>query len=213
MDEIKHRIWHIDRAAKPPTLNGATFIASTSVSDRYGDIVDQASWKLDNYKLNPVIQLDHSYCVDDTVGRAARCEVASNRLEVDVVWGKDPDSQLVAQKVQEGLINAVSVGFRPGRMTSRSAMPAEDPYYASKEENPYGYVYYDCELLEVSVVAIPANQEALAQRSAEPRINLDKLVEAAVDRTLAKLDERRTLAAPAAETQPQTLENWLKGAN
>jgi hypothetical protein len=211
--EIKHRIWHIDRAAKPPTMDGATFIASTSISDRYGDVVDQATWKLDNYKLNPVIQLDHSYEVEDTVGRAARCEVVNNRLEVDVVWGKDPESQLVAQKVMEGLISAVSVGFRPGRMTARSVMPADDPYYSSKEENPYGYVYYDCELLEVSVVAIPANPEALAQRSASGKINLDKLVEAAVQRTLAALDERRTLATPVAESQPLTLENWLKGAN
>jgi len=211
MNEIKHRIYHIDRAAKPPTMERATFIASTAVSDRYGDIVDQASWNLDNYKLNPVVQVDHSYFVRDTVGRAPRCEVVNNRLEVDVVWGKNADSQLVAQKVQEGLISAVSVGFRPGRMTARSVMPADDPYYASKEENPYGYVYYDCELLEISVVAIPANQEALAQRSASASINLDKIVEAAVQRTLAKIDERRTLAAPAAEPikQPVTLSDFL----
>tara|TARA_R110000868_G_scaffold200527_2_gene447955 strand:+ start:189 stop:833 length:645 start_codon:yes stop_codon:yes gene_type:complete len=214
MEKVIHRVWHVERAAKPPTMEGATFIASTAVSDRYGDIVDQASWKLDNYRMNPIIQVDHCYEVEDTVGRGARVDVVDNHLEVDIVWGKDAASQLVGQKVMEGLISAVSVGFRPNRATARHLMPEDDPYHVSREENPYGMVYYDCELLEISVVAVPANPEALAQRSANPALNLDKLVEAAVSRVLATLDERRTLAAPVpVPSQTPSLADWLKGTS
>lgn len=200
------KLYHVDRAAKPPTLEGARFIASTAATDRYGDVVDQATWKLDNYRLNPVIQVDHDYDVEATVGRGAMVDVIDNQLVVDIVWGKDLESQAVAQKVQEGLISAVSVGFRPGRLTARHLMPENDPYYASKEDNMYGVVYYDCELLEISVVAVPANPQALAQRSAG--VNLAELIDKVAAAVLLKLDERKALAAPA----PLSLEAWLKGA-
>lgn len=64
-------------------------------------------------------------------------------------------------------------------------MPKEDPRYGER-----GYIFYDCELLEVSIVAIPANPEALAARSLG--INIDDLVAAAVERQL----EARRLAQP-----------------
>lgn len=227
--DIVRRLYTVNRAeGSAPTLKGARFIASTTVSDRYGDIVDQATWKLDNYRMNPVVQVDHSYCAEDTVGRGDTVQVVDNSLIADIVWGTDQERQLIAQKVAEGLLNAVSVGFRPGRMTRRSEMPDDSPYFASKDVNPYGVIYYDCELLEISVVAIPANPEALAQRSAipvAPVLDLSVLVDQTVSKVLEKLDKRRELAKPEPETTPEnafsrwlesgtnlSLDLWLKGA-
>lgn len=228
--DIVRRLYTVNRAeGSAPTLKGARFVASTTVSDRYGDIVDQATWKLENYRNNPVIQVDHSYCAEDTIGRGDTVQVVDNQLVVDILWGSDPESQMYAQKVMEGLLNAVSVGFRPGRMTRRSEMPADSPYFASKDVNPYGVIYYDCELLEISVVAIPANPEALAQRNATPtttpQLDLSALVDQAVAKVLERLDQRRKLADPEPEVTPEnaiarwlesgttlSLESWLKGA-
>lgn len=211
MDIVRKQFTVTRAEGSAPTLKGARFIASTTASDRYGDIVDQATWKLENYRMNPVIQVDHSYCAEDTVGRGDTVQVVENELIVDIIWGTDQESQLIAQKVMEGLLNAVSVGFRPGRITRRSEMPADSPYFASKDVNPYGVIYYDCELLEISVVAIPANPDALAQRNANPtptpQIDLSALVEQVTARVLEKMDQRRSLVEPEND-----LESWLKGA-
>jgi HK97 family phage prohead protease len=212
---VVRRLFLVERAT-PPTDDGATFIASTAASDRYGDVVDQASWKLDGYKLNPVIQIDHDYSAESTVGRAAAVEVRDGALIVDVKWGSDERSQRIGQKVKDGLLSAVSVGFIPGRATRRSEFPADDPYYADGKENPYGYAYYDNELLEISVVAVPANQEALAQRSAPAPVPglSEPDVERIISRLLPRLLAARELSAPVppAPTPDTSLESWLAGA-
>ena len=213
------RIFLVQRAAgAAPDMDHATFIASTAASDRYGDVVDQASWLLDNYKANPVIQVDHDYRADATVGRAASAEVKDGALVVDVKWGSGARAQDIAHKVMEGLLSAVSVGFVPGRGARRSELATDHPYYADPTTNPYGMAYYDSELLEVSVVAVPANPEALAQRSA-PGVDLD--LDALATEVARRLIAAGTLSAstpastpaptPALKPKVTSLEKWLAG--
>jgi len=52
-------------------------------------------------------------------------------------------------------MNAVSVGFRPLESKSRLELPEENKYYGKR-----GMYYSKSELLEVSIVTIPANGEA-----------------------------------------------------
>ena len=159
MNEIIHRQFHrVER-----TVDGVKrvlFVASTGNPDRYADIVDQQTWRLDNYRANPVVLVNHDYSVQSTVGSGA-VEVMDGNLTLEVVkWSSKPLASEVKVDVDDGIINAVSVGFRPGRMIPRSQMPEEDPRRGER-----GYVYYDCELLEVSIVTIPANAEALAAKT------------------------------------------------
>lgn len=211
------RIFLVERAAgAAPDMHHATFIASTAASDRYGDVVDQASWLLDNYKANPVIQVDHDYRAEATVGRAASAEVIEGALVVDVQWGSGVRAQDIAHKVMEGLLSAVSVGFVPGRGARRSELATDHPYYADPTTNPYGMAYYDSELLEVSVVAVPANPEALAQRSA-PGVDLDALATEVARRLIAAgtLSASTPASTPAPTPAPKpkvtSLEKWLAG--
>lgn len=209
--ERKQRLFTVQRAAgAAPDLERATFIASTAASDRYGDVVDQSSWLLDNYRQNPVIQVDHDYRADATVGRATSAEVRDGALIIEVMWGKNTRAQDVAEKVRDGLLSAVSVGFVPGRAERRSEFPADHPYYADKTANPYGMAYFDNELLEVSVVAVPANADALAQRSAGglSAADLDAVAERVTHRLIAAgaLAQRSTPSAP-------DLASWLKSAS
>ena len=177
----------IRRTVEVGGVKRSMFVASTATPDRYGDIVDQATWKLDNYRANPVVQVDHDYRVESTVGRGLAVVVDGVlTLEVEA-WGEDEHAQAVRAKVEAGIVNAVSVGFRPGRSIPRSQLPAEDPRVGDR-----GYVFYDCELLEISIVAIPANPEALASRSASLSLSVDELVEA----TLARIAEAKRLAQP-----------------
>ena len=89
-----------------------------------------------------------------------------------------------------GLVGAVSVGFMPGRSVQRNSLSPNDPLYSPE----WGCVYFDCELLEVSVVAVPANQEALVQRGVSAEISVDSVV----DRVLARLIAAKSQSSPAA---------------
>lgn len=172
------------------------FVASTDIVDRCDDIVDQASWKLDNYNANPVVLVDHEYEAGCVVGRGAVTVVDGVGLVLDVVkWSRKPAAVDVMNDVDDGIINAVSVGFSPGRMVMRRDLPDGDP----RKSDGYGCVYYDCELLEVSIVAVPANPQALAVRSARSA-ELDALATRLADMVLDKIAADPARSALLADT-------------
>ena len=131
-----------------------SFVASSATPDRYGDIIDVKGWVLDNYKRNNVILLNH----DSNQLPIARGNVyvRNDKLIVDVEFDKeDQRAAEVERKVKAGFMNAVSVGFRPLESKSRSELPTDHKYYGQR-----GMYYSKAELLEVSIVTIPANGEA-----------------------------------------------------
>jgi HK97 family phage prohead protease len=131
-----------------------SFIASTSSPDRYGDVIDQKGWITDNYRKNPVVLLNHDSS-QLPIGRG-NVSIRNDQLVIDVEFDdEDPRAQEVKRKAQNGFMNAVSVGFRPLESTSRSDLPKDNKYYGQR-----GMYYSKAELLEVSIVTIPANGEA-----------------------------------------------------
>jgi phage head maturation protease len=180
-------------------IDGVTrqlFVASTGVVDRCDDIVDQDSWMLDNYRANPVVLVDHEYEAECVVGTGAVNVVAGVGLTMEVVkWSRKQAAQDVMLDVEDGILNAVSVGFSPGRVVMRRDLPDGDP----RKSDGYGCVYFDCELLEVSIVAIPANPEALAVRHAA-RVKMptaEEIADKVID-LLASDPTRRSLLADVA---------------
>ena len=141
------------------------FIASTAKVDSYSDIVEQG-WRLDRYNANPVILLQHSSW-SLPIGKATSAKVealADGAPGLVVEFMLDPDDEeamKVGRKLAGGFLNAVSVGFRSHKQTPRATLPETDPRYSGR-----GYILADNELLELSVVTIPANPDAVAQRAA-----------------------------------------------
>ena len=138
------------------TDSRASFIASTMSSDRYGDVVEQ-TWNLESFKSNPVILLNHRQDMLP-IARAENVAVKNGQLEIDVVF--DTGDELgaeVARKVKAGFMSAVSVGFQPGKSLSRAELPQEHQAFSQDG----GMFFSDNELLEVSIVTIPANGEAI----------------------------------------------------
>jgi HK97 family phage prohead protease len=132
-----------------------TFRASTSAVDRQNETIDQAGWKLEDYKRNPVILDSHRYgSIDDILGRARRVEVGTEGLEVDVEFAPTGKGQMARELVEAGMLNTVSVGFRS--LSRRPGAKAGEPM-----------THTGMELLEVSMVAIPANREAVRLRGVE----------------------------------------------
>lgn len=156
-----------------------TFRASTGAVDRQNEIVDQAGWDLASYRQNPVVLDSHKYdSIEDIIGRAIRVEVVNGALECDVIFADNEKGECAAELVGQGFLRTVSVGFR------------------SLERRPGGagqpLTHVRAELLEVSLVAIPANREAVRIRGIEQLVeetkagrvisagNLEKL-QAAID--------------------------------
>lgn len=153
------------------------FIASTETPDRAGDIIDVAGWKLDNYLggigkgQNPIFAWSHDYSklpVGKTISASA--DVRAKALAIRVRFPTiaelctDPtnpsEEALFADTVYNmykgGYLNAVSVGFRGLKYKTR-----DDPSVMEKPEWMRGTHFLEQELLEVSAVLVPCNQEAL----------------------------------------------------
>lgn len=139
-----------------------TFVATTDVLDRQGEIVTADGWQIDNYRQNPVVLDSHDYrSIENILGIAREVRETEHGLEVDVMFNNTPRGRLADQLVEEGNLRAVSVGFI-----------SHEQEYDPKGKQPVKHTRK--ELLEVSVVAVPANPEALLirglvqQRGAHP---------------------------------------------
>lgn len=158
-----------------------TFRASTASVDRQGEVIDQAGWQLDAYRRNPVILDSHRYgSIDDILGKAVRVEPMPEGLEVDVEFTDTEKGRMARRMVEDGFLRTVSVGFRS--LGRKPGMRAGEPM-----------THTAMELLEVSMVAIPANRDAVRLRGVED----DVTEETKAGRRLSKSSEDKIRAAIA----------------
>jgi phage head maturation protease len=129
-------------------------IASDESVDRYGDIIRAAHWDLTAYKANPVVLFQHK---SENIVGTADVRIVGKRLIADIELADagtsaivDAVRALVAQKI----LKASSVGFRP----------TVEPNVLRDAKNDMitGYEYIGQELLELSLVAVPANPKAVS---------------------------------------------------
>lgn len=127
-------------------------IASDETIDSYGDIVEQ-SWNLERYLANPVVLFAHD-SDDLPIGTAENVRVEDGALRATLRFVSEkanPLAEQVWRSVQEGTLRAVSVGFYPRDVRFEMRDGKEVCVLANNE------------LLEISVVPVPANPNALAQ--------------------------------------------------
>ena len=121
------------------------FVISTPDPDRDNDVVMITGWRLENYRRNPVVLWAHDYHALP-IGRAIDVRIEGRALVATVEFAEHQQAVEVMRLVDGGFLRATSVGFRPLRF----------------ELNERGGVdYYEQELLEFSIVPVPANPEAL----------------------------------------------------
>lgn len=144
----------IEKQSSSDEVGKVTFTASTNTPDRYGDIVEQRGWSIKAYERNPIILLNHDHS-SLPIGKGD-IRFSEGNLIVDVTFDmEDPQAANVARKAANGFINAVSVGFQPIESVSRRDLPDNSPFYGKR-----GQYFKKAELLEISIVTIPANSEA-----------------------------------------------------
>ncbi|MBT5503382.1 hypothetical protein HOK15_04175 [Candidatus Falkowbacteria bacterium] len=110
-------------------------VASDDSLDRHGDSIKQDVWDLRNFRKNPVLLMSHQYQLPP-VGIAKNFKVVDNKLIFEPVFHEITQSaREVKQMFLDGIMRAFSVGFLP-----------------NEKKN---------ELLEISVVSVPANPNAI----------------------------------------------------
>jgi HK97 family phage prohead protease len=131
-----------------------TFLITTGAVDRQNEQVDPAGWDFTAYAKNPVILDNHRYeSIEDILGRALLpIRPVSNGWEVDILLSSCENGRHAARLIDEGMLNAVSVGFRSLEREREGTMT----------------IHRRQELLEISLVSIPANPEAIRIRAALP---------------------------------------------
>ena len=136
------------------------FTISKEVVDRDGDILRASGVDFSNYMKNPVFLSFHN-SREFPLGKVTKFWVEGNEVKAIVYFptleelSTDPNNASEKAKLVDftyhcyktGMLNAVSVGFIPVEWI----------------ETENGYDILKWELLEFSAVAVPANQDAIAQ--------------------------------------------------
>lgn len=135
-------------------LDEMEVIASDETIDRYGDIIRADGWNLEHYQKNPVVLFAHD--THSPVGTATRVWRDGTRLCARIKLATQGTSELIdalRSLVAQKIIRAISVGFMPTKEPKR---------IRDAEDHVTGFEFIGQELLEMSLVAVGANPEALA---------------------------------------------------
>jgi len=131
--------------------NDGWIIASTPAVDRQHDRVMPLGIDLTNYQKNPIVIFGHNYSEPwAVIGRAADFAIDMGGLRIkpelrEAASDSDP-MHVIRALWEQNLLRAASIGFQP---------------LEAKPNEHGGLDYTKVELLEISLVPVPANQEAI----------------------------------------------------
>lgn len=132
------------------------FLASDETPDSYGDIVSVEGWDLKRYKRNPIVLFNHRS--DTPVGHSPKTFIdeVKKALICRVKLADEGTSDFIDtlyKLMKQRIVRAMSVGFRA----------TKDPeILRDKDGNFLGIKFVGQELLENSIVSIPANPNSLS---------------------------------------------------
>jgi HK97 family phage prohead protease len=140
-------------AAPPPGDDPLEFIMSDGSVDRMGDVIEPDGWLLDNFRKNPIALFGHDSRFP--IGRWLDVGVRDGELRgrLDLLTPVSDRMRELHAAVSGGVLRAVSVGFHP------SAPDKIEPLEGSQIG---GLHFLEQELVECSLVTVPANPNALA---------------------------------------------------
>jgi len=133
-------------------VDGAlSYVLSDATADRYGDVIEPSGWLLDSFRSNPVALFNHN--PNHVVGNWRNVRVDGERLIGDFEPAPPGTTQVaddVRRLIDANLLRATSVGFLPHESEPRDL-----------KQPGLGTRYTRQELLETSIVSVPANPSAL----------------------------------------------------
>jgi len=120
-------------------------VISKEIKDRDWETVILDWLDMKNYKKNPVVLLDHSYKVENIVWKTIRLKREGKNLIAEFVFIDSENGKLAEKLYEAWLLKASSIWFISKK----------------RDEKDFSRIM-ESELLEWSLVAVPANAEALS---------------------------------------------------
>lgn len=143
-------------------------VANANIVDRYDERVNPAGLDASNFMKNRVLLLDHMYWTDMTVGRVQELMPESDGVKFtgfvadpEMVGGwrfLTTNQQIAMSLIAQGLVQTVSIGFIATKIRA--------PLYNNDGVMEEPAVIEQWELLELSIVAVPANPGSVFQQKA-----------------------------------------------
>lgn len=134
-------------------------IGSTEDYDRVGDKMFMAGADLTNYKNNPVIIANHNYGYTEkpsVIGRALDVNIVGSKMIFKIQFAETDNGKEWFYLYSNKYMNASSIGFIPKEY---------------KPNDQGGYDFTKWELLELSMVAVPCNPNAVQRAFEEGKIS------------------------------------------
>jgi hypothetical protein len=160
-------------------------VLSDALEDRHSDIVEQ-EWVLSNFKKNPVLLDSHDYSsIEKIIGRWLNIGVKDKKLQGDVEFAlMNPRGVLAQQMAIGGFLNALSAGFIPLEFDQKTGNITKS------------------ELLEGSMVSVPANPRTLLEKDIEGKKEDDEQEDTKDDDTI-EVKEVEPPMVPATAVTPK----------
>lgn len=180
------------------------FCMSDESVDRVGDVIEAAGWQLNKFRKNPIALYGHDRYAPP-IGTWEKVRIEGSRLLGHLKLaepGTSPFIDAIRSLVAQKVLRAVSVGFKP--LLKEKLSDKSDEWFGP-------FRFKKQELLECSLVAVPANSNALALRALSPEVRsmvVAKPGDATVMRSLSAsqvsrvLDENARLKREVQRLQP-----------
>ena len=213
MPKVNFRCVECPEIRKAEEGRKLTFVASDGTRDSAGTVLNVDGWDLRRFNKNGIIGYQHKVYgswsdtenPDNVIGKG-HAYVDDKKLMVDVEFEPaeiNPLAEKIYQKLLFGSLKAVSVGFVP---VGKGAWGEGEE--ALSGSNPT-YYYAGQELLEVSVVNIPANPNALRKGLEEQDEEIAALRAEAEEE--AKVEEEPEVIEEPEKEEPAPEEPEVKG--
>ncbi len=121
--------------------------------DRHGDTVSPDGWDLTAFKQNPVLLWGHD-SRQPPIGTVKNVRVENGQLRGEMKFASSPRAKEGKALVDEKVLRTVSVGFKPVEWKIAEDRDDGDSWFPPVD-------FTKQELLELSVVSVPANANAL----------------------------------------------------
>ncbi len=178
-----------------------TAIISSSAVDRVGDVLQPMGLNSKNYEKNPIVCYAHDAYFSLPIGKTVALKRDDETVTAKVVFAERPDTlpadeewqpDTIFSLFQQGVLNAFSVGFLP--IEVRAATPRDQTKYGDGVRQ----IYSKWELYELSVVPLPANQDAIATAVSKGLI------------TQEAADKMFKTSGPGQEIDHEHIVSWLE---
>lgn len=156
--QLKHLTWKVKVIDEANRI--IEMIGSTEDYDRVGDKMYMSGAKIQNYLKNPVILANHNYGDSEKptcIGKALSVVIQnSSQLVFKIQFADTDNGREWFYLYANGYMNASSIGFIPLK-------------YKGNDQG--GYDFIEWELLELSLVAVPCNPNAVQRAFDEGKIS------------------------------------------